>query len=198
MISTSDIKTILRITGSDYDTYIAALIPVLFCSIVDYTGNSFITDLKNYGSSISFDADTQKMEDSEEAFSYFKDDDMVLVRGSLYNDGHFLVTTAIAASLTIDSGYPLVTEDSDTYDEEDVTVTPYVYRCFIPKGITLIMAQMVSFLLKKFSEADTEVSSEKLGDYSINYGTGAEPLSATDFPASIIRGLNAYSIVDIG
>jgi hypothetical protein len=174
----TEIKTLLQISGSAYDTLIDALIPAVQDFIVQYCNNNFINkNIYLNGSSISFihnaeTADTIMDEDENFVEALFADGMDILVEGSYNNDGMYLVGTVAAGTLTLDTGETLVTEDEGTA----IRITRVVF----PKALKLPFSKLIQFDLAK---RDKSITSFRLGDYSESYaGDG-------DYPPGLLKSL---------
>lgn len=174
----SEIKTLLQISVSTYDTLIAALIPPVQVFIVNFCNNNFINpNIYLTGSSISFTHNAltaDVISDADENFveALFADGMDILVEGSYNNDGMYLVGTVAAGSLTLDTTETLVTED------EGVNVR--ITRIVFPKALKLPFSKLIQFDLSK---RDKSLKSFRLGDYSESYaGDG-------DYPPGLLKSL---------
>jgi len=161
IITSAEVKTLLQISGSTYDTLIATLIPLVQEKINTYCGEPFsVSDIYVASDTIAFvNGSPSTITDSDSGFvtGGFTDSIDVQVEGSVSNDGVYAVSTSVAGTLTLESGETLVNESAGN----DVVIT----RVIFPKGIKLDVADYIAFLMIK----QHGVSSESLGDYSVTY-----------------------------
>jgi len=104
IITTAEVKSILGITASTYDTQIAYLIPYIQDDVVTYLNNDFRDDgIKVSGATIAFlenGASADSITDSDSAFvtAGFEAEMDITVEGSKHNDGIYNVDTVIAGT----------------------------------------------------------------------------------------------------
>lgn len=163
ILTTAEVKSLLQISATTWDTLIGTLIPMVQDRIVDYCRNRFLDmGITIEAETIAFvNAAPALITDSGAGFvtAGFESGMDVLVYGSTSNDGLYNVATAAAGTLTLLTGETLVTEAvGDT-----VTIT----RVRWPKGIKLDAAQLVNYYLHKEGKL---VSSESLpGGYAAQF-----------------------------
>lgn len=174
IITTAEVKSLLQIGGTTYDTLIATLIPLVQDRVVEYCQNAFLDHgiaLESDG--IAFVASTPAtLTDSNAGFSDagFESGHDVLVQGSTSNDGIYSLQTVAAGTLTLATGETLTTEAAG----DDVTVM----RVRWPKGIKLDTAQLVNYYLHKEGKL---VSSETLpGGYAAQFVSEAHVMKFFD------------------
>ena len=188
MIATvTEIKTLLQISGSTYDTLIGSMVVPTQDWLVNHLKNAFLDSHIWYtASTIAFTAST--ITDSE---SKFVESDFVagdyLIEGSKYqqseNRGRIVgVSTVAAGTLTLNStyytAYPLIAETA----ENSVTLT----RVCFPNGLKLPFARLIQF---DMSTRDKSLTSRSLADYSESYaGEG-------DYPPGLLRKLAPWKRV---
>jgi len=170
IITSTIVKTLLQISGTTYDTVIAELIPRVQNFVVEYcqnrfhNGNVYIT-----GSTIVFvDSDPDTITDSDEGFLDAKFPAASIdidVAGSYYgNNGIYAVDTVVAGTMTLASGESLIAEDAG----EGITITLVQF----PKGIHLVVADMINFKMNK----KRGLKNWRLADYSeTTIGEGGYP-----------------------
>lgn len=185
MIITSDeVKSLLQISGTTYDSLITAMIPVVQDFVLKYTNNYFETLTESVyrdTNTISFvSGSPAKINDSQNQFVYmgFVAGIHVRVQGSKFNDGIYKVDSVEAGSLILSSDDELISESVDSNVLVKITIVQF------PKGIKLPVAKMIGFHLEKRNARG--VQSESLGDHSISYQSGGS------YPKSLLDELNQY------
>jgi len=186
MITTStQVKSVLQISDSTYDTFITAMIPLVQDFIFNYCNNYFQINTKynyRYSSNITFTAtDTITDSDNKLLEAGFTAGMNVRVQFSNLNDGVYLIDSAVAGSLTIASGEPAIaTEDTTATTKNTILLTQVKF----PNAISLMACQMIGEMMDK--KKLKGVVSESLGDHSISY------VSENDFSKSLLKGLSAF------
>jgi len=180
IVTSDQVKTILQITGTDFDTAIGALIPLVQKFILDYTKNEFRVPRK-YITSTEFvfthnDSAADTITDPDENFidAGLTDGCHVIVSGSLDNDGVYKVATVVAGTLTLDASEVLTSESSDEYVR--------IQRVSFPDSLQLIAAKLIGFNLERGQTRG--IKSEHIGSYSVQY--------SNEYPASLLKELNIY------
>jgi hypothetical protein len=182
-------KRLMGITNDDLDDQLNIMIPAVEDFVVNKTNNDFkIASVSYQSNTIAFvESDPPTITDTEEQFleEFFPSDTRIVVEDSLNNNRHFYCTTAAAGTLTLETGEDVIAEDAG---DAFVTIT----RVRFPKGVKLIIAEMLKYELKRnaYNDSDREVKSEKIGDYSVAYG-GTD--SGSEYPKSIMSKLMAYN-----
>lgn len=187
MITVSEVKTLLQISVTDYDTLLATLLPIVRDFVVfDLCQNTFKRRLIYIeATTISFDNGTAKISDSDSNFleNDFTNGIDIIVEGSISNDGLYEVASdgALAGSLELDftnhSGGALVDEDAG----ESVTIT----RVEFPRGLKLPVSQLFSHLISQ--DQLKGVQSEQTGTYAITY--------LSDLPKSLSKKFQPFKKV---
>jgi hypothetical protein len=159
----TEVKELLQITVTTWDTMITNLLPVIAKQITTYCKNSFTSekvkltsfDLVFAGTAktITGDADLDNF-----TTRYFYADDIALIEGSLRNDGIYTLKTVLNNVLTI--------ADAETLKDEltsDSMVS--IWRVDYPDDLKLAFADIV----KSFVDTNKGVQSFSLADYSVTY-----------------------------
>lgn len=190
IISVSDTKTLLQISGSTYDSLIAMLLPMIEEAIIKYTNNHFIDTydgilgttptVYTYGNTFSFLNSDNSINNSDKDFTAmdFQVDDNVRVYNSLQNNKVFKIATIAETKITFDTDITIKDEDNDN--------TIIIGRVKYPEPIKLIAADMVGYKLQKRGKY---FKSEKIDDYSY---TRDEKL-INGYPQAIMSQLDDYS-----
>lgn len=195
MITSAEVKTLLQITSSDYDTLIATLIPIIEDDITNYTGNfftkvksSYYTGYLNYQDLVFDSGDdetiTTSITNSEYYFSNnYAIGDRILIEGSVFNDGVYTVSGSADKVLTVSE-----TVVDETIDDKYLVSIKYIEY---PQDLKLIAADMINYRIKNI---DKSVSRESIGDYSITYNND---IMFGSYPNSILMGLNKYRVLGV-
>ena len=200
MISTvAEIKSILGITATTYDTQMGVLLPMVQEDICDYLNNYFNDPIvyRDGNTAIEFvrgntDTGTTQADyitDTEALFKTmgFTTDrqfDILIEGGGLDNAGihHVVSMTTAGGTITLDSTGVLNDVDMDgMYNNAGGCKISLVVW---PKAIKVYVAQMIWWLIKR--SKSTDVQSERIDDYSVSYVNGHA------YPKSIISGLSKY------
>lgn len=195
MIATlTEIKALLGITGTTYDTQIKAYIPVVEEAIcghcrndfIDYRPNGYtgINEVTVYANraTLSFVHSTNSVNDSASGLAglSFKVGDSVRIYNSLHNNQIFTIKTVAAGSI--------VFEDINIVNDEAAGFMVLMVRLAWPMALKDTVANMVKFKLDK--KINMAVKSESFDDYS--YTTASQGEYINGFPKSIMAGLVDY------
>ena len=195
IVTLAQVKALLQITSTTYDTVIQSLIPIVEDDVVRYCNTAF-QDKHIYSEGSALAAvrgDPDTITDSMSnwvKYGFLAGMDVFIEGGNGSNLGVYQVATVAAATLTLTSVTRLVSQDIDDTDDQPLGVMR-VSRINWPRGIEWPAAQMVWYHAKN-PVATGEVVSEKIDDYSVTYSAGGSP---TAYPASILAGLNRYRLV---
>lgn len=192
MIATlTEIKALLGMTVTTYDTQIKANIPIIEQAISDYCNNDFL-DVKQsyrlgyilavytYKSTLSFVTSTNSINDSSSGLAglNFKAGDSVRIYNSIHNDQIFTIKTVAAGSI--------VFEDVDTVRDEAAGSSILMARLLWPKTLKSIVADMVKFKINR--KINPAVKSESIDDYSY---TNIDEFTH-GFPKSLMQSCNTF------
>lgn len=195
MIATlTEIKALLGITVSTYDTQINAYIPIIekvICNhckndFIDYHTNKFTgrneTRVYIYKNTLSFVASSNTMADSASSLagSGFKAGDSVRVYNSVNNDNIFTIKTVAAGSIAF--------ETINAVKDEAAGTNIIMVRLAWPEDLKDVVASMIKFKLDK--KVNVGLKSESFDDYS--YTTAGQNEYIKGYPKSIMNGLNDY------
>ena len=174
IITRTEVKSLLQISATTWDTLIDSLIPMCQDKIVEYCRNRFLDlNVQIEADTIAFvSASTPLITDSDSGFvtAGFESGMDVLVYGSTHNDGLYNAATVAAGTLSLATTEVLTTEAAG----DDVVVT----RVRWPKAIKLDAAQLVNYYLHKEGKL---VSQEQLpGGYSAQFLTEAAVMKFFD------------------
>lgn len=175
-ITSTEIKSILGITSSTYDTRITTLMPLMKNWIVGYLNNEFEVKRKYpvdyydtrfnhkeiiylFTNTISFVASTKKIVDSESNFinAGFRANYDIRVQDSQYNDKIFGISTVTAGEITLSSEETLTDENSGYYT--------YLTLVQFPAGLKIPFAKLIDIELHKMNTDSINVEAKLSGDY---------------------------------
>jgi len=190
----TEIKALLGISVSTYDTQIKSYIPVVeevICGhcrndFIDYRPNGYtgINEVTVYANraTLSFVASTNSVNDSASGLAglNFKVGDSVRVYNSLHNNQIFTIKTVAAGSI--------VFEDIDTVKDEAAGFMVLMVRLNWPRALKDTVANMIKFKLDK--KINMAVKAESFDDYS--YSTTDQKEYINGYPKSIMSNLKDY------
>jgi hypothetical protein len=191
-MSASDVKTILNITNSDYDSRIAYLLPLVEKDIISYLGHAFQDKYVYRRSSGDFtfvkgDSDTydyitdDEQEFVENGFSSTMD---IVVEGGGANVGYYHLSSASTGTLKTDD-YGLFVDQAQTDTKDDNYIGMIrISRVKWPRELRLAAAKMLWFLMDDARPSD--VQSERLDDYSVTYA------GSNQYPTRVIKMLDRW------
>jgi len=191
MMTVAEVKSILRITDSTYDSEIAFLLPLVERDIIEYCNNGFQDGYVYRESAGGFnfvrgDSDTRDyITDDDEHFldRGFADGMDIVVEGGYSNVGLYTIDSASGGKLKMTGYGDFVNQDQDGSDDNTVG-TIRISRVKWPEAIKLPAAKMIWSLIDDAKPSD--VKSEKLDDYSVTYIGGSE------YPTKVIRMLDKF------
>jgi len=164
-------KEILQLTSDDSnDETIKALLPAVQDHVIFNILNNIFANPKVYyqNSTISFDADNDQILDSSSKFistGKFISDIDVLVSGSKYNDGIYLIKTAEAGALTVDFSY----SKRNSFLAETAEESILIQHMQIQNNADLMLptARLIYYLMQQ--DSIKGVKSESVLSYSVTY-----------------------------
>jgi hypothetical protein len=187
LMTTAEVKSVLGITASTYDTQIAFFLPIVEDDLLDYLNTTFSDGYiyKESGSAFKFirgDSDTADyIGDTEAEFTKkgFLSGMDIMIQGGGANVGLHTISSASTGRLLLsETGILIDQTQNDTKDDNDIG-NILISRVKWPNAIKLPAAKMIWSLIDKGKVDD--VKSEKLDDYSITYiGGNAYPAAITD------------------
>jgi len=203
LMTTEEVKSILGLTDSTYDTQIAYFIPFVENDLVDYLNNCFPDGYvyRESGSDLEFvrgDSDTKDyISDTAAEFLVkgFADGMDITVNNSGANDGLFHIDSASTGKLSLIEYGVLIDQDLDDTADNNYTGTVLISRVKWPKAIKLPAAKMVWYLIDEAKVSN--VQSERLDDYSVTYGSLIYA-GSNAYPKTIIDMLDKYRRPEFG
>lgn len=188
LMTTAEVKTILGITSSTYDTQIAYFIPLVEDDLLEYLNNNFPDGYvyKESASELAFvrgDSDTTDyISDTAAEFLVkgFLSGMDIVVEGGGANVGHYHVDSASTGKLKLTEYGILIDQDQDDTSDDNCIGNIVISRVKWPPALKLPAAQMTWHLINDAKASN--VQSESLDDYSVTY------------KALAVAGSNAYPV----
>lgn len=191
LMTTAEVKAILGITASTYDTQIATFIPFVEDDLIDYLNNSFPDGyvFRESGSALAFVRDTSTADfitdtDAEFVEKGFLDDMDIFVQGGGANEGLYNVTAASTGTLILGTIGILIDQDQDDTSDDNAIGNIRISRVNWPNALKLPAAKMVWYLIDNARPNDA--ISERLDDYAITYAGGHA------YPTRVLDSLAQY------
>lgn len=192
LMTSAEVKSILRITDTTYDSDIDFFLPYVEKDIIDYCNNGFQDGYiyKESGSELEFvrgDSDTHDyILDKEYEFKEhgFRDGMDIVVEGGYSNVGLYTIDSASTGKLTLDEYGVLEDQNQDSTSDDNAIGRIRVSRVKWPDALKLPAAKMAWYLIKNAKTDD--VQSESIDDYSITYA------GSNAYPTRIVDMLNKY------
>lgn len=188
MATLGDIKDILQLTVTTYDNYIVTMIPLIQDYIIKFTHNDFTVNHSYTGLNLAFvngGSSSDSITNADSDFDYYKVmAGPVYVEGSMFNDGHHIVTTSAAGTLTLYSTGKVVNEDSNSSSQYVSGYPITIKQVRWPDGIKFAVAQLINMHINN----PNGINSESLGDYSYTM-----PTSYTENPVQASKILRQWN-----
>lgn len=195
-ITTSEVNTMLNYTTSTYESRIQDWLPYLpgrVCAIA----NNYFKSKQAYvnGSDFLFSASSAVIRTTGEDFiddGHFQAGDDIYVKGTLRNDGFYVISTVTTTVITIDtsSEYSVVSITDEDIDDEDLDDV-YIWFVRFPRELKPIVANMIRYdMLERLSKKG--ISQERIGNYSVSYQRAAD--IGYNYPDDVIGGLDQFVI----
>ena len=197
LMTTAEVKDILRLTDSTYDSDIEVFLPYVEDDIIAYLGHAFQDGYvyREASGTLAFvegDSDTHdKITDADEEFLIkgFSSGMDIVVEGGWSNVGLYNVQTASGGTLLLTEYGELVAQDQDDTSDDNEIGSIRISRVHWPKALKLPAAKMVWHLIKR-SQADRDEQSESLDDYSVTYAG-----MTNAYPPSVLHMLDKWKKV---
>lgn len=192
IMTTSEVKSVLRISDSTYDTDIDFFLPLVEDDLIHYLSRSLIDGYVYRESSGSFafvqgDSDTHDyITDDEDEFLIkgFADGMDIVIEGGFSNVGLYTIDSASTGKLVLSEYGELVNQDQDDNDDDNAIGSVRISRVKWPKALKLPAAKMVWHLINDSKPSD--VQSESLDDYSITY------VGMHAYPTRVVKMLDQW------
>ena len=188
IITAAEVKALLRISDTTYDTYLAAVIPPVQDFVMTEFHNRFhVKSVYITASSIACvkgDPDTITDSNSNFVEAYFAAGMDIDIQDTINNNSVKVLATVAAGTLTLTSTNELIDEDAGI---TTVTIT----RVKFPAGIKIPVANLIKYLLQSSSMNDDDLQTQrvKLGSYEEEYGA----LDASRFPPTLLSQFAPWS-----
>lgn len=181
LMTTAEVKNILRLTDSTYDGDIETFLPYVEDDIIEYLNNGFQDGYvwRESGSAFAFAPDTstgdyitdEDAKFGERGFTAGMD---IVIEGGFSNVGLYHVDAATDSQLTLSEKGILIAQDQNDTTDDNYIGSVRISRVKWPNAIKLAAAKMVWHLIDESRPGD--VQSESIGDYSVTYvGSHAYP-----------------------
>lgn len=182
IITLNEVKTILQISVSTYDSLINMFIPIVEQDICDYCKTDFVDEEFDFFSSndITFVASDNSINLTGISDKKLVANDSIRVYKSFRNNKTFTVDSVSANKIILNS--------IDTVQDEDEGETVYVMKVKYPVPLKFVAAKMINYqLVTNTDEFTPGMKSEKVDDYSI---TLEETING--YPLSYMVALQRY------
>jgi len=180
VVTLSEVKSILQITSSTYDTLISMLIPLVEQSIIDYCNNDFIDENFNYilSTAIKFNSSDNSIELSGIESMGLVANDTIRIYGSLRNDSAYTISSiATPNKLILNTINTLITED----ENKPVSLVRIKY----PITFKFTAAQMINVSIQKTVQPG--LISETIDDHTMVFDK-----LINNYPSTLMSSLNNY------
>jgi hypothetical protein len=191
-MTTAEVKSVLGITDTTYDTDIAFFLPYVEKDIIEHCNNAFRDGYiyRKSSSALEFvrgDSDTYDyITDTDAEFKKhgFRDGMDIVVEGGYSNVGLYTISSASTGKLTLDEYEVLEDQDQDSTSDEHMIGEIRISRVKWPDALKLPAAKMVWWLIAEPKPGDAQ--SESLDDYSITYA------GSHAYPTRVVRMLDKW------
>jgi len=192
LMTTAEVKSVLGITASTYDTQIAFFLPIVEDDLLSYLNNTF-SDGYVYKESVSAfafirgDSDTaDHITDTEAEFieKGFLSGMDIVVQGGGANVGLHTISSASTDRLLLSGTGILIDQDQGDTKDDNYIGSVLISRVKWPNSLKLPAAKMVWSLIDNAKVSD--IKSEKLDDYSVTY------IGGNAYPTAIMNMLQKW------
>jgi len=181
VITTAEVKTLLGITASTWDSVITTMIPLTQGRLALLCNQYFIIEDLYWQGAVTFAAGTMVLDTTDDIESVvgFADGDEFLIHNSYRNDGYKVSASVTDQTITLASGYTATAELSGA----SVFLSPTYW----PESIKPIVSQMVFYDYNERPKAMGEIA-KRLGPYNVSYSVTL--LQGQGYPQNIIAALS--------
>ncbi len=203
LMTRDEVKYLLNLTDTTYDTRIETLIPYVQDDLCRYC-NSYFQDGYVYresgsalviarGSTTTGAADPDEITDSDSLFAAkgFRSGMDVAIEGGYSNVGVHHVVTAAAGTLTLSSTGEVESQNPNSTADNNYIGTLRVSKVNWPLALKRYAAQMIWHNIQR--NKPTGALSETIDDYSITYA----PLDTGGYPPEVTAGLAKFRKVSM-
>lgn len=192
LMTTAEVKSVLRITDTTYDTDISFFLPYVEEDLIEYLGTAFQDGYvyRESASALAFvqgDSDTNDYitdTDAEFLEKGFQSGMDIVIEGGYANVGLYTVSSASTGKLLLSDYGKLIDQDQDDTSDDHYIGTVRISRVKWPNALKLPAAKMVWHLINDAKVDD--VHSESLDDYSVTY------VGSHAYPVSVVRMLDKW------
>jgi len=195
-IVTSEVDSVLNYTTSTYDSRIQFWLPFMPGRVCAICNNYFIrNDAYVEGGDFVF-ATAGTITTAEDDFledGNFKAGDDIYIKGTLRNDGFYVISTVTSSVITIDSSsvYSETTLRTEDIDDEDLDDNVFIWFVWFPRELKPIVANMIRYdMLERGTKKG--INQERIGNYSVSYQRAAD--IGYNYPDDVIGGLDQFTI----
>jgi len=193
IITTAEVVTRLRITGSDYNTYLSAIIPDVQEFVMNLCNNRFHQKTVYISASsiacVKGAPDTIADSNSKFVEAYFAAGMDIDIQDTLNNNSIKVIATVAAGTLTLTSTNELI-------DEVEGLTTVTITRVVFPVGIKLAVAKLIKYYIETNSilATDKDIKSVRIGEFEETYSDG---FANTEFPQSLLSEFSPWMRVGL-
>jgi len=191
LMTTAEVKSILGITTSEYDTNIAFFIPFVERDLIEYLNNGFQDGYvyRESAGQFALAPDTSTGDyitdgDSDFVNRGFTAGMDIIIQGGHSNGGKYNIAAVTASQLTLSEKGILIAQDQGDTKDDNYIGDIRISRVKWPIALKLPAAKMVWNLIDDAKPNDA--ISEKLDDYSITYA------GSNAYPTKVINMLNKW------
>jgi len=167
LLTVTEVKAILNITVSTWDTQLGILLPFVQDQVVfSLTQNTFShPDIRMYSTTLTFANSGGTIIDSNAQFviNNFIDGQDILVSGSLYNNELLEINTAVAGTITCNFANLVNQSLVDEVAGQAVTIQAVQF----PRNLKLTTARWMNYLIQKDNLKG--IKSESVMSYSVTF-----------------------------
>ena len=188
IITLTELKDLLKITTSEYDSLLTDRINITEKIISDYTNNDFTTDICYQNGSIALVSDTlDTITDSESNFLLygFKSGNIIKLFNTENNrDNQIRIATTITSNtMTLENNDDVFV--GEIIGTNNILIKQVVYPISLQDTISKMIQYDIN--IKGY------IKGESLGDYSVTYNTDSFSQNIiAGYPDSITNGLKQY------
>ncbi len=199
-ITTAEVKTILKLSDTDYDTTIAALIPLVERDLCEYLNNWFIdrhtqfdtASFRFYQRTTTTGATRSKLTDSvnKQFLQYgFTDTMDVAIDGSWRNHGIYSISSVADSVIKFTTGSYNFTKEysTDFYTGSAIRIN----RVRWPESLKVHIAHIIWYNIER--RLSFGLNGRTIGTNNISY----ESLSGGQYPPSIMFGLRRWKNIKL-
>ena len=186
----TDVTVYTDISASAGTIVSSGLIAIVQDRIRTICNNPFVTDMYvQAGMTFNATSGTITANGGDFEVDGFTAGDEIYIYNSYRNDGYKVLSTASALTLTVASGYSVVSEPSGR--SILISVTKW------PDALKFISAQMVKYDYDDRPQKTIGANSVTLGPYSVSYSANSITNNPYGYPQEMIDSLSAYTLAKV-